>query len=268
MLISHSHRFAYIHIPKVAGVSISRTLGCRYGTPIDHYWGNRLLKAIGINVNHYAPYQLKKFRLHTPAWILKRELPPAVFADLFKFSFVRNPWDLLVSHYHFVVRTQSHHRNRRAGQLGSFEQYAHYEMGRGKISQSAMLTDADGRLLVDFVGRFETLDADFAQVCRRIGTTVLLPRLNSTVHADYRSYYSDRLAAEVGSYFAADAARFGYCFDGFAPASATPASPAKSPVAARTVAQRPGGRLDLAGAVLATTMKALRPLEISPPPAD
>ena len=168
MLISHSHRFAYIHIPKVAGVSISRTLGCRYGTPIDHYWGNRLLKAIGINVNHYAPYQLKKFRLHTPAWILK-------------------------------------------------------------ISQSAMLTDTDGRLLVDFVGRFETLDAAFAQVCRRIGTTVRLPRLNSTVHADYRSYYSDRLADEVGRYFAADAARFGYCFDGFASLPAAPGCPVPEP---------------------------------------
>jgi len=229
MLISHSHRFAYIHIPKVAGVSISRTLGRRYGTPIDHYWGNWLLKAIGINVNHYAPYQLKKFRLHTPAWILKRELPPAVFADLFKFSFVRNPWDLLVSHYHFLLRTQSHHRNRRAGQLGSFEQYSHYEIGRGKISQSAMLTDADGRLLVDFVGRFETLDADFAKVCRRIGTKVRLPRLNSTIHADYRSYYSDRLADEVGRYFAADAARFGYCFDGFAPALSPPTSSGQEP---------------------------------------
>jgi hypothetical protein len=123
-------------------------------------------------------------------------------------------------------------------------------------------------LLVDFVGHFETLDADFAQVCRRIGTTVRLPRLNSTVHADYRSYYSDRLAAEVGSYFAADAARFGYCFDGFAPALAAPASLSKSPAGARTVALRPSGRLDLAGAVLATTMRALRPLEISLPPAD
>jgi len=238
MLISHSHRFAYIHIPKVAGVSISRTLGCRYGTPIDHYWGNWLLKAIGINVNHYAPYRLKKFRLHTPAWILKRELPPAVFADLFKFSFVRNPWDLLVSHYHFVLRTRSHHRSRIAGQLGSFEQYAHYEIGRGKISQSAMLTAADGRLLVDFVGHFETLDDDFAHVCRRIGTLVRLPRLNSTIHADYRSFYSDRLAEDVGRYFAADVARFGYCFDGLA-ASAIPASaPAHGSFSSLQMAQK------------------------------
>ena len=228
MLISHRHRFAFIHVPKTAGSSVAFALW-PYADHVDDYWANRWLDRIGIHVNHYAPYRRKKFRTHTPAAILERQLPADVFADLFKFAFVRNPWDLLVSSYHYLLKHHEHHRGRLASRLPSFADYAAYEIRRGKMSQSAMLTGRDGRLLVDFVGRFESLRSDFAFACGVLDLEATLPRANATLHCDYRSFYDDRLAEDVGRFFAADAERFGYGFDDAAPRrvrrrSPTPAS--------------------------------------------
>jgi hypothetical protein len=220
MLISHRHRFAFIHVPKTAGSSVAFALW-PHADHTDDYWANRWLDRIGIHVNHYAPYRRKKFRTHTSAAILQRQLPADVFADLFKFAFVRNPWDLLVSSYHYLLQHQGHHRGRSARSLRSFADYAAYEIRRGKMSQSAMLTGHDGRLLVDFVGRFESLSSDFEFVCRVLDLEATLLRANPTLHHDYRRYYDDRLAEAVGRFFAADAERFGYGFDDAA--AATPA---------------------------------------------
>jgi hypothetical protein len=222
MLISHRHRFAFIHVPKTAGSSVAFGLW-PHADHVDHYWANRWLGRVGIRVNHYAPYRLKKFRTHTPAAILQRELPADVFADLFKFTVVRNPWDRLVSSYHYLRQKAGHHRGRLARRLRSFADYAAYEMHRDKMSQTAMLTGPDGRLLVDFVGRFESLADDFAFICQVLDLEASLPRANATRHADYRTFYDDRLAAEVGRFCAADVERFGYAFDDAA------AAPRRSP---------------------------------------
>ncbi len=212
MLISHRHRFAFIHVPKTAGSSVAFALWS-HADHSDRFWMNRGLAVVGIHVNHYAPYRLKKFRTHTSAAILQRQLPADVFAGLFKFTFVRNPWDLLVSSYHYLLASAGHHRRRAADRSRSFADYAAYEIRRGKMSQSDLLTDRGGRLLVDFVGRFETVASDFAYVCRVLGLEASLPQANATRHQDYRSYYDDRLAEAVGRFFAADVERFGYAFD-------------------------------------------------------
>jgi hypothetical protein len=225
MLLSYSHRFAFIHIPKTAGGSMSEAIG-RHCEPVTGYWANRWLDRVGIHVNHYAPLRWKRFRTHTSAAIFQRHLPAAVFDELFKFSFVRNPWDLLVSYYHFVRKSPGHHRSGVANRLQSFEEYALYELRRNKISQTGMLTDRRGRLLVDFVGHTETIRWDFATICDRIGLEAELPHVNRSGHRDYRDYYTDRLIARVGAHFAEDIERFGYTFDGLA---ASPFRPAAEP---------------------------------------
>jgi hypothetical protein len=82
--------------------------------------------------------------------------------------------------------------------------------------QSDYLIDLHGNLIVDFVGRYERLHGDFADVCGRIG--IRCPELPHRRQAtdrrkDYRSYYDDATAALVASHFAADIERFGYAFD-------------------------------------------------------
>lgn len=227
MLISHRHQFAFVHVPKTGGSSVSHALWS-FADHVDHYWANRCLSLVGIRVNHYAPCRFRKFRPHTPADTLRHNLPAGLFDSLFTFAFVRNPWDLLVSYYHFLRDADSHpdhvsHRRRHATRLPDFEAYIRYEIRRGKISQTRMVTDRRGRVLVDFLGRYESLRADFAHICREIGINASLGRANASARGDYRDYYTDRLVALVRDGFAEDIERFGYGFSG-SPAAEWPAA--------------------------------------------
>jgi hypothetical protein len=212
MLISHRRGFAFIHVPKTGGCSVKVALAPFADDPLV-YGPNCWLDRCGIHVNYFAPWWHKRFRTHTPAAILYRELPPDAFTELFTFAFVRNPWDLLVSSYHFLRRDRSHRRGRLAARLGSFARYVDYELTRGKLLQSRMLTSRHGRMLVDFVGRFETLERDFMTVCGHLRVAARLPHVNATAPGDYRTHYTPQLAARVADGFGEDVERFGYAFD-------------------------------------------------------
>ena len=56
--------------------------------------------------------------------------------------------------------------------------------------QYPFVTDQQGRLLVNFVGRFENLAEDFAAVCQRLGIHASLPYTNPSNHRDYRQFYT------------------------------------------------------------------------------
>jgi hypothetical protein len=212
MLLSHTHAFAFVHVPKTAGSSVQLALR-RHATRPDDHWANRWLARCGIPVNRFAPWPSTKFRPHASAAVLRAWLPPDVFDSLFKFAFVRNPWDLLVSYWHYLQREPGHRRGRIARSLPSFAAYIDYEIRRGRFSQTGMLCDRDGRLLVDFVGHYESLAGDFAFICRRIGIEATLPRVNVGRRTDYREMYTPALAGRVAEAFAGDIERFGYEFD-------------------------------------------------------
>jgi hypothetical protein len=211
MLISHSHRFAFVHVPKTAGSSVGLALK-PHADRVDGYWANRWLAAVGIHVNHLAPVRYRKFRPHVSAAVLEAWLPPEVFAGLFKFAFVRNPWDLLVSSYHYLKSKPMHRRSRLVRSLPSFADYVEYEIRRGQLLQTRLVCDRQGRLLVNFVGRYESLASDFEFICRQIGIDATLRRVNATVRGDYREHYPPPLAARVAEAFAPDIERFGYSF--------------------------------------------------------
>ena len=81
--------------------------------------------------------------------------------------------------------------------------------------QSDYLIDLHGKVLVDFIGRFESLEADFNTICQRIG--VAPPKLEHKRQAKdrggYQKYYTDETRELVARHFAADIAMFGYSFE-------------------------------------------------------
>lgn len=219
MLISHSHRFIFFHVAKTAGLSVRNALQPYAEEPTSFKIKRPPKQKAGQPNPFYAVWEA--LLIHAKASDAQKELPPTVFEDYYKFAFVRNPWDWQVSMYHFILSEPTHVKHALVNALGSFERYLAwvietpnpYAKGATKL-QKEVLTDPDGKLLVDFVGRYETLPQDFAQVCRQLDITAQLPHVNRSAHHNYRAYYTERTGQLVAEHFAADINLFGYTFDG------------------------------------------------------
>ena len=196
------HRCIFVHIPKCAGSSVEVSLYGKAG-------GHRTL----------AGYHLV--------------LDPEDFASFFKFTFVRNPWDRLVSAYCFLKNTElKGNRNWARQNLAAYDDFDAFV--RGWVTpenvrsyshfrpQHHFVRLGERRPAVDFIGYYENLAADFAVLCEKLNNTAKLGVENHNPRRarDYRSYYTDetrRIAAEV---YADDVELFGYSFDNPGPTHA------------------------------------------------
>jgi hypothetical protein len=149
-------------------------------------------------------------------------LPEEFFRQLFKFAVVRNPWDLQVSSYHHIRRERPH----LIEHIRDFEHFIRWKLDPERPyqfhidtsiqSQLDYLIGLHGELLVDYIGHYESLRQDFAHICEVIGTANLrLPhkRRATDRRKDFRSYYSDALAEQVGDYFRRDIEALNYRFE-------------------------------------------------------
>ena len=195
--------YAFVHVPKTAGNSIATLLEQlpRRGDP-----GRR-----------------RRMHKHTKARHLRALLGPELWGRLFRFSVVRNPWDLMVSSYLWWVERGAAVEHLRplaeeVRALGSFREFAMSRFGGTMINEcpGQMLDwlEIDGKIDVDFVARFEQLDQDWERICALSGIPFRpLPRLNASPgRLVYRDYYDDQTREIVARRFARDAAMFGYEF--------------------------------------------------------
>jgi hypothetical protein len=208
MLISFSHRFIFFHVSKSAGTSIEHGLA-NYAHHAPRTPLNRLGGKFGMRRD---PRKIV-FPQHTTARAAQTLLPPEVFDQFFKFAIVRNPWDWIVSLYHYLRETPSHRHHKRVLAMKSLEEYIAFEAAQQRRTQHSFITAADGRPLVDFVGRYEFLADDFATVCRYLGVESSLPHLNATRKTDYRELHNPTTIERVAELWEEDVRLFGYGFD-------------------------------------------------------
>jgi hypothetical protein len=202
-VIIHSKRLIFIHIQKTGGNSVTAALGGQLNCPEKHFLARDLRERYGADV----------------------------WDDYFKFAFVRNPWDRLVSWWSMIDSIRGVHsrdipRNMfinfvlaRASTFEMFLENCDEEIvdtdGPKWIYRNQLdyLTDRFGRLIVDFVGRFERLQEDFKSVTQKtIGSPIILARANKSVHRHYSDYYSTAMAQKVYVRFKRDIETFGYVF--------------------------------------------------------
>jgi hypothetical protein len=179
--------FILIHINKTGGSSVEQALGLRF----EHLTALEKIAQIG-----------------RPQW-----------DSAYTFAFIRNPWDKVVSHYHY--RVQTNQTNLATDPL-TFAQWvsltygrqdpAYYDNAKMFMPQVDWITDAEGKLLVNFVGRFERLAADFKTICRHLGREATLPHLKASKRGHYRDYYDEPTQAIVAEWFRKDIERFAYRF--------------------------------------------------------
>ena len=207
VLISDERGFVFIHVPKTGGSSVGAALEPMC-PPRQRGRLGAWLRPLGLP----RDYRRFRFRRHDPLVMVERVMPPQRFSRFFKFAFVRNPWDRLVSEYNSVLSLPGHRRHARVRALGGFKAYLRREAPVVLSSQRQLLVDSTGEIGADFVGRFERLEEDFARVCERLGIEAVLPHLNRHAHDDYRSYYDDESRELVRWHWGEDVDSFDYEF--------------------------------------------------------
>lgn len=231
MILSHAHKFIYIKTYKTGSTSIEAALTAVCGPhdviteaseqlrgvrqkPAQNYriehpekprrpvWK----KLLGRPERHYHPSV--GYYEHMPAWRVRTYCGEAVWNSYFKFSFERNPWDRQVSWYHYKTKSKA------AADRPSFDAF-NRDKRRAWVENWDLYT-GQGRVILDFVGRYESLDSDFAEVLERIGLTgqVCLPRANVSKDrkGSYRDDYTPESRALIGAWYRSEIEHFGYEF--------------------------------------------------------
>ncbi len=193
-----SRKALFIHVPKTAGTSVQRSL---FGREV---------------VGHQT------FRQYELA------LPRRQLTSLFKFAFVRNPWDRLVSAWAFLRDGGYNHWDREwaeknLAQFPDFESFVLQWISRKTVEngyghfrpQAYYLRNGRGRIDLDFLGRFENLARDFQRVAQLLGSSATLGSHNRSRRrqsSTYRDYYTPRSSAVVAAAYRDDIETFGYAF--------------------------------------------------------
>jgi hypothetical protein len=195
-----SKKILFIHVPRTGGTSISIAL---YGHKTDH---------------HSAAYY--------------RAVDQAFFSQSFKFTFVRNPWDRLVSAYHLLRRGHTEYVRVWSPQKYSdlldmsFDDFVRtwlwkrreqlMELDTTLWTQAYFTHSPDGDRLVDFVGRCETLEQDLLYLNEHRNMSIRTMHLNRSLNRqdqDYRRYYTNQDTVEAArEIYAKDIAFFKYDF--------------------------------------------------------
>lgn len=205
MLISHNHKFIFIHVYKVAGTSVRTALQRFTHTPSKK---NKLRSLLLLSPSIYNT----DFDGHVSASSLKTRLPSKVFDNYFKFAFVRNPWDWQVSLYHFALQTPEHHQHQLIKNMQSFDEYINWRVNEDLRLQKDFLYEEDS-LLVNYVGKMENLESDLSAVCKKIGLPIIsVPHKNQSKHKSYKEYYGSSTRRYVEEAFAEDIRTFDYSF--------------------------------------------------------
>lgn len=200
MIVDHGRKLMFVHVPKTGGQSICAALG---GKTAD--------------VSTHAPL----FAYDNP--------------NYFRFGFMRNPWDRMVSLYSFLCqKTFKKSDNfkqpevRAAGfkrWLMEHEFYMQEDyLPNGECwvvggNDTQVLPPMQRRSQMfwldgcDFIGQMESLSDDFREICKMANIKAKsLPHRNKTSHKHYQEYYDDESRDFVDCHFKKDIILGGYSF--------------------------------------------------------
>jgi len=96
-----------------------------------------------------------------------------------------------------------------------FTEFLERFAGKGMLRpQLYWITDYEGNIPLDYIGKFENLHQDFIEVCRRLNfKNTKLPHKLKGSHKDYRRFYDDRAVDIINQVYRKEIELFGYAFD-------------------------------------------------------
>jgi hypothetical protein len=208
MIISHKFRYIFFAIPKTGTHSVRQAL--------RQHMGAQDLEQVGLFVQKKFPFP--EFRDighgHLSALQIRPVLGEEVFSSYTKFAFVRNPFDRFVSYCAFMGRNSNQFDSDPSG----FMRYVIRELRPFDHllfqPQHSFITDADGKVAMDVLGRNESMQASFDTICGITGMPeTRLDRVNATQRRSYHEYYDRDLISRVSDFYRRDLELFDYRFE-------------------------------------------------------
>lgn len=182
----------FIHVPKCAGTTIIRQKQLAHG-------------------HRSAEFFLWRDR--------------AFFESVFKFSFVRNPYDRFVSAFHYLRSAKTSDRDgefgrRNVGKYADFQDFA-ASMKSGFVQRRVLgwvhfipqhyyICDSKDNILVNFIGRTENFSCDIQKINEKIGSCFENIRERAVPREDWRQLYTPETARYIREIYAKDFEIFGY----------------------------------------------------------
>lgn len=186
-LAKYYYKFVFIHINKTGGSSIEKALNL----PFEHKTAKEKIDELGQDL-----------------WLKK-----------ISFSVIRNPWDKVVSHYHYRVKTNQTGMGDKHIDFNSWVKLSYgekdiryYDQPKMFMPQVEWLKNSDGQVCVMKILRFESIESDFNNLMKELGLKASLPHLKKTDHRNYVDYYDNESRKIVKEVFAEDIEFFGYLF--------------------------------------------------------
>jgi len=195
-MISHKKKFVFFHIPKCGGSSLISKFK-KYRDEEKYKDGHPKLDAI-IEMN------LKNY---------------------FTFTFVRNPYDRLVSAFYYIKNgnTGWYYDKQLKRKLGlrklNFKDFVKTKLTQDTMSKCHFapvfghFVSSDTISKIDFIGRVENLKSDFKIICNKLEiSNIDIPHKNKSKHKHYTEYYDDETKEIVAKKYAKDIEYFNYKF--------------------------------------------------------
>ncbi len=216
MLVSHRGRFIYTKTAKTAGTSVEV-----YFEPwcfAEGSWSFAHHRAESITpagiVGYRGPNSKgSRFYNHMSAEALREMVGPETWSSYFKFCVIRNPFDKIVSAFHWKHReTDTQEMN----QTALVQRFRAWVQAGGTVLDRGQYT-VDGELCLDAYIRYESLEPDLQGICQRLNLPwepERLPRLKSGLRPTgltLREYYDRATAERIRRDFAFEFEHFGYC---------------------------------------------------------
>ena len=200
-IVSKKYKFIFIHIPKTGGSSIAEP---------EYLSGQGALIAHLGSEDHVQAGHIRAVGL--------KNMLQGSWDDYFKFAFVRNPWDRIVSLYYYFLQDPEKQRTALGKEIakpGSFKEFCRQldsiELDPHFDPQISYLIDYEGQFLLDYIGRFESIDSDINLICNKIGLpTVKLPHFRKSDHDSYHNHYDNESAEIIAAKYKSDIEAFKY----------------------------------------------------------
>ena len=214
MIISRGRNFIFVHIPKTGGTSMALALERR--AMADDIMLGDTPKAVKRRRRVKDVQARGRLWKHATLRDIEGLVSAEEIAGAFVFTLVRNPWDRIVSYYHWLQAQGFDHPAVTAAKTLEFSEFLRAPQVAGPLkaaSYGSYVTGPDGRERCDLFVRLEHLDEDLPVLEQALGIKLApFPKVNESARVATAQAYCDADRDYVADLCAQDIERFGYRF--------------------------------------------------------